>query len=130
MRSEIFIIGTKKLHNESLANLLSRETGLNCCGRIRLQYIQTPDDGDSVLILVDCPQKDLEKILANFERSKALVALLNVIPEKGIEEKAIVMGIRGVFYENDSLDQFRKGVRAIFNGELWLSRDIMAKCFP
>jgi DNA-binding NarL/FixJ family response regulator len=79
------------------------------------------------LILIDYPQKDVEKLLNNLEKNGTLTALFNVEPGRGVEEKAIVLGIRGIFYEHDSLDQFRKGVNAIFNGELWISRDVMAR---
>jgi LuxR family transcriptional regulator of csgAB operon len=37
-------------------------------------------------------------------------------------------GVRGFFYETDPLDRFLKGVRAVLEGELWLSREIMTKC--
>ncbi len=37
-------------------------------------------------------------------------------------------GIQGVFYEQDSLDIFLKGVQAVYNGELWISRKIMTNC--
>jgi DNA-binding NarL/FixJ family response regulator len=39
-----------------------------------------------------------------------------------------MLGVRGFFYEQDSLDVFLKGIRAIFDGELWLPRKIMMKC--
>jgi LuxR family transcriptional regulator of csgAB operon len=34
--------------------------------------------------------------------------------------------VQGFFYKHDSLEQLAKGVRAIFDGELWISRAIMA----
>ncbi len=128
MRNEIFIFGTRKLHNESLATLLSRETGAKCTALTDLGQLTANGDGRTVLLLIDYPQKELEQILGSLEKTRTLTALFNVEPGKGIEEKAIVMGIRGIFYERDSLEQFRKGVNAIFNGELWLSRDILARC--
>jgi LuxR family transcriptional regulator of csgAB operon len=39
-----------------------------------------------------------------------------------------VGGGKGFFYETDPLDRFLKGVRAVLEGELWLSREIMTKC--
>lgn len=128
MKNEIYIIGSRKLHNESLATLLSRETGAKCTALSDFNRIPSFEERRSSIILIDYPQKDLEKHLSGLEKTGAFIALFNVEPGKGIEEKAIVLGIRGIFYEHDSLDQFRKGVNAIFNGELWLSRDIMAKC--
>ena len=54
--------------------------------------------------------------------------LFNVLPDQGIEQECVLEGIEGFFYEQDPLDMFLKGVRAVFDGELWLSRDIMTKC--
>src|SRR3974390_2854984 len=128
MQHDIFIVGSRKLHNESLANLLGQETGMRCAAFPDFSRILRSEPGKLSLILIDYPQKDLERMLGSFERPGILTALFNVEPEKGIEEKAIILGIRGIFYEYDSLEQFRKGVSAIFNGELWLSRDVMSKC--
>ncbi len=128
MKNEIYIMGSKKLHNESLANLLNRETAIKCSAVPDAFQFPLVEEGRSVLVLIDCPPKDLEKTVAGLEKTKMLTALFNVIPEKGIEEKAVVLGIRGIFYIQDSLEQFRKGIRAILNGELWMSRDIMARC--
>jgi DNA-binding NarL/FixJ family response regulator len=127
MRNEIYIIGSRKLHNESLATLLSNETGSVCTALSDFDHLPHRDDYKSSLILIDYPQKDVEKLLNNLEKNGTLTALFNVEPGRGVEEKAIVLGIRGIFYEHDSLDQFRKGVNAIFNGELWISRDVMAR---
>jgi len=33
-----------------------------------------------------------------------------------------------LFYQDDSLPQFLKGVRAILNGQLWLSRELVTRC--
>jgi LuxR family transcriptional regulator of csgAB operon len=40
----------------------------------------------------------------------------------------VIEGIRGFFYEHDSLDNFIKGIRAVMGGKLWLSREMMTKC--
>jgi len=128
MKNEIYIMGSKKLHNESLASLLNRETAIKCTAVSDSFPFPVVEDGKTTLVLIDCPPKDLEKTISGLEKTKMLTALFNVIPEKGIEEKAVVMGIRGIFYIQDTLEQFRKGIRSILNGELWMSRDIMARC--
>jgi len=54
------------------------------------------------------------------------LALSNISPGLGFEERIMSCGAHGFFYAHDSLEQMVKGVRAIFNGELWISRTIMA----
>ncbi|MFB3926454.1 MAG: LuxR C-terminal-related transcriptional regulator [Syntrophales bacterium] len=129
MRNYIFIIGPRKLQNESMAVLLEHQTGAKCISSTDYFFqINQVENGKNILILLDCPQLEMEKILLHYEQKGPFQALFNVSPGKGIEEKAISMGVRGIFYENDSIDRFVKGIRAIFNGEFWLSREIMAKC--
>jgi len=55
-----------------------------------------------------------------------LVALFNISAGRGIEERILKQGVQGFFYRHDSLEQVAKGVRAILDGELWISRTIMA----
>jgi DNA-binding NarL/FixJ family response regulator len=52
------------------------------------------------------------------------VALFNIDPDAGItfERQAIERRIRGVFYKDEPLDRFLKGVDMILEGELWFSR--------
>ena len=85
------------------------------------------------IVLVDCLGKDPESILVELESfdkilaSQDFVLLFNVSPGLRIEEEAVMRGVRGFFYTDDSLDQFKKGIRAVLGGELWLSREIMTR---
>jgi len=45
----------------------------------------------------------------------------------GIEERALEQGVRGFFYEKDPQEIFPKRVRAIFQGELWVTREILSR---
>lgn len=132
----IYIIGPRKSQNEILADYLGKELGLKC--------IVTADDhhgppasengqGCQAMVLLDSPEKDLDKYFMGLESSSKrnladhIVALFNVKPGSGIEDKAISWGIRGFLYEQDSPKQFVKGITAMFNGEMWYPRDVMAK---
>jgi LuxR family transcriptional regulator of csgAB operon len=53
-------------------------------------------------------------------------ACVNVPHDKTLEENAISNGVNGIFYENDSLSNFKRGIQAILNGELWFSRDTLS----
>ena len=133
----VYIVGPRKLQNEAIASCLERETAHKC---FLLEDLKDLPQGDSQsrspprLVLLDCQGKDPEKILAEirpFLKEKEFAnhaVLFNVRPDEGIEKECVLEGIEGFFYEQDSLDMFLKGVRAVFDGELWLSRDIMTKC--
>jgi LuxR family transcriptional regulator of csgAB operon len=57
--------------------------------------------------------------------SRDYVVLFNVSPGMGFEDKALMQGARGFFYVQDNIEQFERGILAIYAGELWVSRKIM-----
>ena len=134
----IYIIGPRKLQNELMASCLERETRAKCLLGEDICDVRFPDDAKGKeqpkLVLLDCHGKDPESLLMALRSygieklSRYYVALFNFCHGLGIEKKCVQQGIRGIFYDDDSLPQFLKGVRAILNGQLWLSRKIMTKC--
>ncbi len=132
----IYIIGPRRLQNELMASFLERETGAKCKEAEDVSYIPAihkKDTAQSRLILWDCQGKDPDGCLIELESgsknilSQYFLALINVNYDRGIEEKSLSRGVRGFFYEKDPSMLLPKGVRAIFNGELWAPREIMAK---
>ena len=135
----IYIIGPRKLQNEMMASCLEREIGTKCLLGEDICDVRFPRDakykGRPNLVLVDCHGKDPKSLLVvlrsyGIEKlSRDYVAIFNVWHDASdIEKECVQQGIRGVFYDVDSLPQFLKGVQAILNGQLWLSRKIMTKC--
>jgi LuxR family transcriptional regulator, positive regulator of biofilm formation len=133
----IWIIGPRRLQNELLAELLAGKSGAGCFYAPSMSQAparETSKEERSNLVLLDCLGQDLEGCLASprteyqgFD-SPHLVALFNVQPGLGIEERGLREGIRGFFYENDPPELLQKGVRALFGGQLWVSREIMSRC--
>lgn len=132
----IHIIGPRRFQNELMVFFLEREAGAKCIASEDIRHVPIIDNkniSQPKLILLDCLEKDLDSYLVELESSGEnilyghLVALFNVSSELGIEEKALRRGVRGFFYEKDLLEGFPKGVHAIFDGELWVSRGIMTK---
>ena len=135
--NDVYIVGPRKLQNETIASCLERETGNKCFVLGDISQIPTADPKDlgrPRLVLLDCQGKNPENVLAelrpylNQKQSTNNVVLFSVGHNLGIEKKCVLEGVRGFFYEQDPLDRFLKGVRAVLEGELWLSREIMTKC--
>ena len=134
----IYIIGPRKLQNELMASCLEREIGSKCLFWKDICDVRFTDDAkckeQPKLVLLDCHGKDPKSLLValgSYDSEKLFrnyVAMFNICHGLGIEKKCIWQGVRGIFYDDDSLPQFLKGVRAILNGQLWLSRKIMTKC--
>jgi len=132
----IYIFGPRRFQNELMVFFLERETGAKCMAREDVRHftaIRDKNIGQPKLLLLDCLEKDMDSYLLELGSSSGnilyqyFVALFNVRPGLGIEEKPLKRGIRGLFYENDPLERYSKGIRAIFNGELWATRRVMTK---
>lgn len=132
----IYVIGPRRLQNELMVSFIERETGATCTASEDVRHVLTRDDkniNQPKLILLDCLEKDLDSWLLELESSgentlyRHLIALFNVSPGQGIEQRALRRGIRGFFYEQDPLERFPKALQVMFNGELWATRGIVAK---
>ena len=133
----VYIVGPRKLQNEAIASCLERETGDQCFVLGDINHVPPDDPKDSSLqrlVLLDCQGKDRKRLLAELrpylsQRGFANhVALFNVSRDQGIEQSCVPEGIRGFFYEEDQLEIFLKGVKAVREGDWWLSREVMIKC--
>lgn len=132
----IWIVGPRSLQNDLLANLLKKKTGAKCVyGDSVAQVLSAGQtEGEPGLFLLDWLGEDKDgwsdRVASDEEHlvSPHLVALFNVSRGLGIEARALRTGVRGFFYVEDQPDHIQKGVRAIFDGELWVSREIMTRC--
>ena len=128
------------LQNELISTFLAKETGGCCIPVHSLSDAKAHISGtlqEKALMLYDCMGKDklrcAEKLISTFPRvydedpSRRLTCLFNVGRDSGGEEDCIAHGIKGLFYEGESLDNFANGVKAVLEGELWISRRSMAR---
>jgi DNA-binding NarL/FixJ family response regulator len=132
-----YIVGTRRLENELMASYLERQTGDPCVVAENVNHIpsdNSKNNGLPKLVFWDCQGNNFKSLIAKLiawtlrNQSANPVVLFNVPPDLNFEKKFVLEGIHGFFYENDPLDVFIKGVRAVIDGKLWLSRDMMTKC--
>jgi len=132
----VHVSGKNRFNNELLAYYLKREMGIqynvsDSPFKFDTKHVKGFDK--AALILIECPDKDFDSFMSEFERHNSaitnhhFVALFNVDQGHGIEEKAVSKGIKGIFYKEDPLEHFQKGIGAIFGGELWVSREVLTK---
>ena len=132
-KQAIYIIGPRKLQNDILADYLEKEMEAKCTVSMDVHQGMPATNGCQALVLLDSPERDLDKFFMGLESASKrtlnehIVALFNVKPGSGIEDKAISWGIKGFFYEQDSPKQIVKGITSMFKGEMWYPRDVMAK---
>jgi len=129
-------VGSRKLENELIASFLKRDSGGECFLFEDIYQIPVDDQKDRDrprLVLYCCHGKDLKNILVEIEDyskkkpASNRMVFFNVPSDWKFKKKFVSKGIKGFFYENDPLDIFLKGVGAVLDGKLWLSRDIMTR---
>jgi len=131
-----YIVGTRKLENELIASCLKRDLGGECFVLEDINQVPVGAQKDfvkKILVLYCCYGKDLKDVLAeikNYTKKKSAsnrMVLFNVPGHWKFQKKSVSKGIQGFFYKHDPLSIFRKGIGAVLDGKLWLSRDIMTR---
>ena len=133
---KIYIVGSNQLQYGLLAFCLENELNALCVCQPEIASSDRDDEkvGKKKVWLLDCQDVDSNELegcvygLVNSFSRDILVALFNV--QSHIELARIVKlnKIRGLFYKNDSRQVFIKGIRAILEGQLWLSRKMLSDC--
>ncbi len=85
------------------------------------------------LVLIDAvedqPGEALDLLLQCRKSGKKqlMYAFFNAEHDSRLEKLAAPPEIHGIFYADTSLENFAKGVEAIFNGDLWFPRRVIAR---
>jgi LuxR family transcriptional regulator of csgAB operon len=135
----IYVVGPCRVSNELLASFLEAENGAKCFAKKTIDDVVGVDGEETAkpkLVLLDCFAKDPERLFLEVEScygglgSSDLMALFNLIRGLRIEEKLVIRGVKGIFYENVQPDHVVRGVRALLEGETWISREVMSRFIP
>lgn len=123
---QIYITGENHFNNELLMSYIKNETKINCSIIKDLTLLKNNPSGNA-LLMIGWPEgstKGIFKEINNVPKD-FFTAVFNVREGLGIEEDVVGKGVKGIFYKHDSLDRLIKGINSIFNGELWLSREVL-----
>jgi len=135
----IYIVGPCRVNNELLASFLEAKVEAKCVTKGTIVDVidsSKQETDNPKLVLLDCFAKDPERLFLEVESCRrdisnpGLVEVFNLIRGLKIEEELVIGGIRGIFYANDKPDHLERGVRALLEGEIWISREIMSKFIP
>ncbi len=102
-KQAIYIIGPRKLQNDILADYLEKEMEAKCTVSMDVHQGMPATNGCQALVLLDSPERDLDKFFMGLESASKrtlnehIVALFNVKPGSGIEDKGHLMGDQGLF---------------------------------
>lgn len=132
----VHIIGPQRLQNKLFADYIAQHTDFACFETETFTEALKSDvsGGHTSLFLRDCHDIKIDELFLELQQQKDVLfdqhylALFNVDPSFGSEDKAVDLGIRGFFYAQDAPEHILKGIKAIIGHELWVSRDILTKC--
>ncbi|PLX98271.1 MAG: hypothetical protein C0623_13185 [Desulfuromonas sp.] len=127
----ILVVGSRRFSTEVLANYICSNTPAKLGVVERIDEIKTKaadQQDDWRLIFIDCLGLSNAEIVSFLKMDASglltsdIVALLNLSSEETGFTELIDIGVRGFFFENDSAELILKGICALKNGELWISR--------
>ncbi len=138
METCVYVFGPCKFYKNSIQYIVKNDIGLPCevsegtC--IKNVDLGGKNHFQSILCLWDCWEYTIDSLMSNLsycqnytcETQKIFIVVYNVRRSSGIEEQALEMNVDGIFYEDDSIDIIKKGIKAVINGELWYSRKVLA----
>lgn len=133
----VCVVGQHRVQNELLADLISTRTGIETSSVGTLPEVNallSRAAPGSCVVLNETPTQDRDKLLellpdqAGRCAAECTLALFNVAPGQAIEREAFALGIKGFFYKDDSPGTLVRGVQALFDGELWMTRRLMSDC--
>jgi len=137
VNTSIYIVGTRRFNNELLHQHMCMEKGVSCYQVDTLEDVlghQQSITSERLIVLLDFDSiKNANRpklhLAVNDHRFKNIpIAYYNLPVDSDLESQALEAGIRGFFYENDTIDSVCKGVKAILGGEIWITRQKMVHC--
>jgi LuxR family transcriptional regulator of csgAB operon len=131
----INIVGSRPESYEQLASHLETTTGGRChITDSRSGHTPTLKfNAKTGLVLIDAMENnpgEAMELLAECRKSgkpQLLYAFFNAEHDSRLEKLAAPPEIHGIFYADSSIDHLTKGVLAIFNGDLWFPRRVIAR---
>ena len=131
-----YIVSADSTVGELVAFGLHQEIKAECVCRptLPLPLRGREKQADRDICLIDCLEfntDDIQSSLGDCGDSAAetpAIVVFNVMPGLKIEKLVKNYKIRGVFFHDDSWEVFARGVLAIMEGQLWLSRKMLTNC--
>ncbi|MDN6180261.1 MAG: response regulator transcription factor [Halomonas subglaciescola] len=127
----VYLITEKSPQTQLFADYLSEHTGCNIRVQSPAETVKATAD-DRALLLIDSDHMAIDKLSAWQEAlpeplAKAPVAALNVTDLDHALKTLTCTQLKGIFYRNESLEVICKGIHTLLGGDLWMSRDLMAR---
>lgn len=132
---QVFIYGDKSFPTSMLAYFIEANMDAEChVGSNLVSFLKGAAPDTPPLILIDARGRDRDELFETVhtlklsDQREIFSAIYNIDRGSDLENAALEYGVRGFFYAEDQPEKVLKGIQAIFNGELWVSRRKMTEC--
>lgn len=123
------------MQNELLAVFLHKETGIVAHIESRDEFsCPAVDWPGKIMLFCDCQAKKYPEILALLaaanlvEHPNFYPLLFNVMEKVSTGDDLVSLGVRGLFYDDEPLENLVRGIEAVRQGEIWLPRQLLSSC--
>ncbi|MGB2247285.1 MAG: LuxR C-terminal-related transcriptional regulator [Alcanivorax sediminis] len=131
-RQQVYVVGSQQLQNALLTEfLVKEEVTANPIPTVLDITVETLRTNDQNLFLVDYHSVDVNEVIAHLleadqeVENDVLIAVFNVDDEESLSKLAGLPMVNGGFQFDCPQALLSKGIKAIFDGELWFPRSVL-----
>lgn len=127
----VYIITEKSPQSQLFSDYLHKHTGCKI-NTYSPEAALPSSNAEKLLILIDSDHISVDTLPDWQEKlpealARIPLAAFNIRNMDHALEALSCAQLKGVFYRNESLEVFCKGIHALLDDELWMSRDLMAR---
>jgi LuxR family transcriptional regulator of csgAB operon len=136
---KVYILSQLSLETDFLAYTIEKEINARCFifdqelnifpNKLVRKSNFNQEDLCSSLVLIDREIHRFKNITQEVSNNQhcvnSKIALYNIIENTMVDKSLMTKQIRGIFYKDDHLDTFIKGIKAIIRNEVWISRETL-----
>ena len=129
---QVYVVGSQQLQNALLTEFLVKEdVATKSIPSVEGVSVETLREFDQNLFLVDYHSVDVNEVIAHLleadqeVESDVLIALFNVDSDDSLSRLAGLPMVNGGFQHDCPQALLSKGIKAIFDGELWFPRKVL-----
>ena len=129
---QVYVVGSQQLQNALLTEFLVKEdVATKSIPSVEGVSVETLREFDQNLFLVDYHSVDVNEVIAHLleadqeVESDVLIALFNVDSDDSLSRLAGLPMVNGGFQHDCPQALLSKGIKAIFDGELWFPRSVL-----
>ena len=129
---QVYVVGSQQLQNALLTEFLAKEdVAARTTASVNDITVETLREYDQSLFLVDYHTVDVNEVIAHLleadqeVENEVLIAVFNVDSDDSLSKLAGLPMVNGGFQHDCPQALLSKGIKAMFDGELWFPRAVL-----